>query len=71
MGRFQKFFLQIVHSFIVFKNMLLIFKKKISQIFENFENLIFEPEKHKTGNTAKFRPHSQKRTSDSESATQN
>ena len=27
MGRFQKFFLQIVHSFIVFKNMLLIFKK--------------------------------------------
>ena len=68
MGRFQNFFLQIVHSFIVFKNMLLIFKKKISQIFENF---IFEPEKHKTGNTAKFRPHSQKRTSDSESATQN
>ena len=70
MGRFQKFFSQNVPSLIVFNNMLLIFKK-ISQIFENFENLIFEPEKHKTGNTKKFRPHSQKQTSDSESATQN
>ena len=31
----------------------------------------FHPEKRKTGNSAKFRPDSQKRTSDSDSATKN
>ena len=66
MGRFPNFFLQIVHDFIVFKNMLLILKKY--QVIENLENLTIVPEKHKT---EKFWPESQKRTSDSESATQN
>ena len=46
MGRFPNFFLQIVHDFIVFKNMLLILKKY--QVIENLENLTIVPEKHKT-----------------------
>ena len=67
---FDDFFrklLQILFSFHikkgkVFKNYK--FRKKL-------ENINFHPKKRKTGNSAKFRPHSQKRTSDSDSATKN
>ena len=42
---FKKFFLQIVHSFIVFKNMLLIFKKKLAK-FSKISKIWFSSPKN-------------------------
>ena len=60
-----------VHNFIVIKNMLLIFNKILAKFLKISKIWFSSPENHKTGNTAKFWPDTQKRASDPESATQN
>ena len=56
---------------------LFAFHIKKGKVFKNYkfrkklENIKFHPKKRKTGNSVKFRPDSQKRTLDSDSATKN